>query len=96
MSLGTRMATTAVRLLAQFGTNYLVNGVNNYIGLETKEIRDLKDKGLIQGDSRVYFFAETIAVGDLITIDSEEWFTSNAETKRVSNVSVITRIVVNK
>lgn len=96
MSLGTRMAATAVRLLAKYGNDYLVNGVNTYKGIETKDTRDLQDKGLVQGDARVFFFNDSIAVGDLITIGTEEWFTTFAETNRLSNVEVITRIVVNK
>ena len=90
------MASTAIRLIDKFGSDYLINGTVTAKGVETKDVKDLMEKGLIQADERAFLFYAEILVSDLITIEAEQWFTSHVESKRVTNIKVISRIVVHK
>lgn len=95
ISLGQRAAETASRLINKYGSDYLVNG-KNLKGIQKKATKEFLDRGLIQSDERVYVFSDVVNIGDLVTINNQEWYTTFSETKSLSNVDIVSIAVVKR
>ncbi len=94
-SFGQRAAETAKILIDKYGSDYLVNGISGFKGIELNNVKQFIESGLIQTGERAFVFTQTINIGDLITVNGQEWYTRHVEVKQLSNVNIVTRIIVN-
>ncbi len=95
ISFGERAAETASRLIKKYGSDYVVNG-KTLKGIQKKDTKEFLDRGLIQTDERVYVFSSVVNIGDLVTINNQQWYTTFSETKSLSNVDIVSIAVVKK
>jgi Cys-tRNA synthase (O-phospho-L-seryl-tRNA:Cys-tRNA synthase) len=90
------MAATADRLITKFGKGYLVNGTSTLQGAEVLDLQNARATGLIQADERIIKMAGVVQVGDLITIDNEQWYTTQVSVKRIDVNLIVTEAIIKK